>query len=157
MIFCLTYTNSIFKQSLPIHLLTHYWKWTTDDIFQSFFVLILRMPCTFSKFCLRCLLIFSIYFQIFLIVSKTSVIFNLNFFDHSSIYISSSLIMYKRVLGSFIQALRFHFSISKSFCNSLLMFLLFNLLKTVLLYLMKSNCCMCSYIPNYSFFIFYFW
>ena len=36
--------------------------------------------------------------------------------------------------------------------------LLFKSLKTVLLIvLMKSNCCIYSYIPNYSFFIFYFW
>ena len=30
-------------------------------------------------------------------------------------------------------------------------------LKAVYLYFMKSNCCIYSYIPNYSFFIFYFW
>ena len=34
---------------------------------------------------------------------------------------------------------------------------LFKSLKTVHLYVMKSNCCIYSYIPNYSFFISYFW
>ena len=42
------------------------------------------------------------------------------------------------------------------FSNSLLTCLLLKSLKTVFIYLMKSDCCIYIYIPNYSFFIFYF-
>ena len=41
-----------------------------------------------------------------------------------------------------------------SLSDSLLTCLLLRSLKTVLLYFMNSNCCIHSYIPNYSFCIF---
>ena len=43
------------------------------------------------------------------------------------------------------------------FSNSLLTCFFFKSLNTVLLFLMKSYCCIYSHISNYSFFLFFFW